>query len=245
ALVETNHIGRLGEYAERAAARGVIGFITLGLTRPDAATLVMAPYGGAKPAFSTNPVCFGIPAGDDRTVLMDYATATIAANKVRVARDKGVPLPPDSLLDRDGRPTTNPDDFVDDAGNFTRGGMLQAFGKHKGYGLAVVAELLGNVLAPDLQVYPGPSGRNGVFMLAINTTAFQSKGAYEAAAKRTVERIKAVPPAPDFDEVLLPGEPELRSRDQRNREGIPVPDATWETLRRLAREAGVPESGLA
>src|SRR5579859_1156410 len=147
-IVRCNHIGRLGEWGSRAAAKDVIAIVTVG---GGGGPGIAAPFGGAARALGTNPISIGIPGGDQPDLLVDFATTSIAEGKVQVARAKGVPLPPGCIIDKNGNPSTNPADLYD-------GGMLLPFGGHKGYGLAMVVELLGSALAPGEKYNKGGHG---------------------------------------------------------------------------------------
>jgi uncharacterized oxidoreductase len=227
-VVRCNHIGRLGEWASRAAAKDVIAFVVVGgFGGPG----IAAPFGGAGRALSTNPISVGMPGGDMPDMLVDFATTAVAEGKVQVARAKGVPLPPGCILDKDGNPSTNPEDLY-------AGGMLLPFGGHKGYGLAMVVELLGGALAPGEQ-YNAEGRRGGAVIIGIDAATFHPLVAYEQAADYHLRRIKQIPPAKGFSEVLLPGEPERRSKEERLRDGIPVPEATWNAIVEAGRAVGV------
>src|ERR671938_2083630 len=139
AAVRCTHIGRLGEYAEMGAAEGIIVFLAAGgLTGKRGQ---VAPYGGRRGVLGTNPLAFGFPGGSEEfpLLLADFATSAVAAGKIMVARAKGAPLPPGSIQDAQGRPSTRAEDYVE-------GGTLLPFGGHKGYALALVVELLGRVV---------------------------------------------------------------------------------------------------
>lgn len=233
-LVNAYHIGRLGEYSEMAQNAGMVGMVLAGgfggVGGSNGAGV--APFGGAAPAFGTNPISFGLPAGREPGAMVDFATSAVAGGKISLARAKGAQLPPNCILDKNGNPTTNPEDFYD-------GGMLMTFGGHKGYGLAVVSELLGQALTggdlcTDEKLGGGVYTKSGSLFLALDPGIFRPVKDYAAVADATLRRIKAVPPAPGFSEVLLPGEPELRSRAQRKVEGISLPDNSWQTLRQQA-----------
>ncbi|HEY3082335.1 MAG TPA: Ldh family oxidoreductase [Chloroflexota bacterium] len=225
ALVECNHVGRLGEYSERAARDGLGLVATLGSAEKRGST---APFGGRRGVLGTNPWSMALPAGRRRHVLLDFATTVIAGNKVAVARAKGEPLPPGAVLDREGRPSTNPDDLRD-------GGVMLPFGGHKGYALSVFAELMGNVVAPSYR-FRGPGRWGGTLLIAFDPAMFAPRPEYEAAVDDVLDRLKAVEPAPGFEEVLVPGEPESRSRRRRSAEGVPVPEATWQALVETGRK---------
>lgn len=239
ALIKAYHIGRLGEYSEMAHDADMIGFVTTGGLGGGQKLMAggMAPYGGARPIFGTNPLSFGIPAGAQSPVVADFATSTIALGKVNEARVKGNQLPPGCILDSTGKPTTNPADYY-------KGGTLLPFGGHKGYGLAVVAELLGEAFT-GADACSDDQGRGGPYMLAgnvfivLDSGLFRPMQEYGTATDAIIQRIKAVPPAPGFSEVLLPGEPEQRSKARRRQEGIGMPENSWETIREQGLKYGL------
>lgn len=225
--VQCNHIGRLGEYPTRAAAQGVASLITSGnLNR----TGSVAPFGGSKGALSTSPMAWGFPAGARPPFLLDFATSVIAGGKVDVALAKGEPLPEGAAFGPDGQPTTDP-------AVLRQGGSLRPFGGHKGYGLSLVVGLFGGILThADSHA---TEGATGVFILAIDAGLFGPSEAVGRTVDKAFGRIKATPPAEGFDEVLISGETELRSRKQRLRDGIPIPEDTWDALRQTANDLGV------
>lgn len=227
-VVRCNHIGRLGEWGSRAAAQGVIALVTVGGSGGPG---IAAPFGGGARALSTNPISVGIPAGGMDDMLVDFATTGVAEGKVQVARAKGAQLPSGVLLDKEGKSSTKPEDLYN-------GGMLLPFGGHKGYGLAMVVELLGAALTPG-QKYNRDGKSGGAVILAIDAAAFRPLGEFEEAADETLDRVKAIPPGAGFTEVLLPGEPEQRSKAERLKEGIPVAEATWNAIVDAARDLGV------
>jgi uncharacterized oxidoreductase len=239
ALIRAYHTGRQGEYAEMAHDAGMIGMVAMGgvlgaAGRPDGG---VAPYGGAEVVFGTNPISFGLPAGIKAPVMVDYATSAIAGGKLSFARAKGEPLPPGSILDRLGRPSTNPEDYY-------AGGVMLPFGGHKGYALAVVSELLGRSLTgAEAHMNEGGGGpyycQSGSVFIAIDPGLFWPADRYLGSADAVIGRIKAARPAAGFDEVLVPGEPEQRSKARRVAEGISLPENSWETLRKLAAKYGI------
>jgi uncharacterized oxidoreductase len=232
-VVQAGHTGRLAAFTERAARQNVAMFMAIGtVERP-----ITAPYGGSAPVLGTNPVSFSIPNPAGAPVTLDFATSTIAAGKIKLAKARHEPLPPDAILDRHGRPSTDPQAFFE-------GGCLQPFGKHKGYALAVIAELLSGPLA-GADRYPGVTRRSGIFIFAVDAAVFRPLVDYEKALAKTLGRIKAVPPAPGFEEVLLPGEPEARARARREDDGIPIPEDTWQAVCNVGAELGVNVEAMA
>jgi hydroxycarboxylate dehydrogenase B len=232
-VVQAGHTGRLAAFTERAARRGVAMFMAIGtVSNP-----TTAPYGGSAPILGTNPVAFSIPNPAGPPVTLDFATSAIAAGKIKQAKAKHEQLPPDAILDSRGRPSTNPQDFFE-------GGFLLPFAGHKGYALAVIAELLSGPLA-GADAYPGVTSRSGIFLFAVDAAAFRAPADYAAALDKTLNRIKSVPPAPGFDEVLVPGEPEARARARREREGIPIPEDTWRAVCATGAALGVDAEAMA
>ena len=121
ALRRCTHVGRLGHYPEVAAERGYISLLTVGYAGPGVGG--MAPFGGARRQFGTNPWALGIPVDSQPPVIADFATTVVAEGKLQVARAKGEPLPPGYIVDAQGNPSTNVHDFYD-------GGMLLPMGGH-------------------------------------------------------------------------------------------------------------------
>ena len=232
-VVQAGHTGRLAAFTERAARRDVVMFMAIGTV----AGPMTAPYGGARPVLGTNPVSFSIPNPAGPPVTLDIATSAIAAGKIKAAKARHEQLPADAILDKYGRPSTDPQAYFD-------GGFLLPFGKHKGYGLAVIAELLSGPLA-GADAYPGVTSRSGIFIFAVDAAVFRPLAEYEKALTKTLGRIKAVPPGPGFEEVLVPGEPEARSRLKREAEGIPIPEDTWQAVVNTGAELGVNVNALA
>lgn len=226
-VVQAAHTGRLAVFTERAAREDVVMFMAIGtVDRP-----MTAPYGGAAAVLGTNPVAFSLPNPDGDPITLDIATSAIAAGKVKVAKARHEDLPPDVILDKHGNPTVKPQDFLD-------GGFLLPFGGHKGYALAVIAELLSGPLI-GAESFPAVTQRSGIFIFAMDAGLFRAKSDYGQALAHRLGQIKSVPPAPGFQEVLVPGEPEARIRAQRERDGIPIPDDTWQAVRTAALAIGL------
>jgi len=224
----SNHIGRVAPYVIRIAEAGMIG---VAVTNANPAVV---PYGGKGRVFGTNPIAWAAPRGAGRPpVVHDIATAAVAEGKLRVARAKGEAVLPGLILDGEGRPTVDPEDFYG-------GGALLPFGGHKGSGLSVLVQLLGRGLAgADPGHLAAHRGGNGPVVLAIDVGFFGPPDDFAAEVDALCAEIKATPPAPEFDEVLLPGEPEERTRERRLAEGVPIAERTWDDLLALAAEKRV------
>jgi LDH2 family malate/lactate/ureidoglycolate dehydrogenase len=169
--------------------------------------------------------------------MLDFATTTAAGSKVLVAQQRGLPIPEGWMLDRHGNPTTDP-------GARDEGGVYLPFGGHKGYAIMLANELLGRVLTgSDAYAEPGRGGpvmrHQGVTFIVLKADLFRPLAEFAATADELGRRMRAVPPAPGFDEVLVPGDMEARARVERQRDGIPVPLQVWASLLEVAGSLGV------
>lgn len=220
-----NHVGRLGEYVETLARAGLIG---IGMCNGDPA---VAPFGGFGRVLGTNPFAWAAPRGNGHDPLLsDFATSGVAEGKLRVARAKGETVAPGLILDKFGKPSQVPDAFYD-------GGALIPFGGHKGYGLSVMVELFGGILSGLAStVQPGFIAANGTLLLALDITKFLPMETYLEQVEAACAKIQSAPPAEGFSEVLLPGDPEWRTRKERLVKGISVADKTWDDLQALRRD---------
>ncbi len=234
-VVQTYHIGRLGTYVEMAAAEKMIGMVWGGGYGQVAPLAV--PYGGKTRTLHTNPISIGLPAGGESTMMFDWATTALSGVKVENAYRRGEQLPPDSIVDKDGNPSTDP-------GDFHAGGGYLPFGGHKGYTLMMAAEFLGRIFTgADSYVEAGRGGtifpHQGVTMMAIRADLFQPFADYAERADEMERRVRAVPPAPGFDGVLAPGDMEALARERRRREGIPIAEDVWQSFVETAASVGV------
>jgi uncharacterized oxidoreductase len=244
------HIGRLGEYTERASAAGMIAIVTIGTAGPGTGGVV--PFGGARRFLGTNPWSFGVPAEGTPNMVYDAATSVVAEGKLRVARSKNASLAPGLIVDRDGTPSTDPNDFYEGGALLPVGGAVAG---HKGYGLSVASALIAGLamIDDDRPAMPIPSAQGGaehvrgqlmgVFVIVMDPGAFGDRDEYRRLTGETLATIKEVPPAPGTAEVLIPGEPEIRSRAARLEEGIPLPDAIWQDLVGVGERLGVAMPG--
>ncbi len=226
-LVHTGHIGRLGEYAEMAAHAGCIGIITVGSGDKRRGGIV--PFGGAEGRLGTNPIAVGVPTGDDAPFVIDFATSMVAEGKLQVARSEGKDLPEGYIVDKHGNPSVKTADFYD-------GGALLPFGNHKGYALSLMVCLLGG-LSGNFDLESGAIG--GLFIQVLNVEAFTSLDAYQRGVRAFLDGIKSTPPAPGFEEVLVPGDFEHRHRVHRLAHGIELPDTIYEQIRECAEQRSV------
>ena len=173
----------------------------------------LAPFGARTRASTTVPIAIAVPAGRHRPLCVDMATSVAAGGKLSLARDKGVPLPPGRALDEAGQPTT--------AAN--RAKILLPFGGPKGSGLAMMFETLTSLMVGNPLLGPALSGEAGAgrhrqnsVVAAIDIGAFTDLAQYRArwSADR---RSESLPRAEGVAEVLVPGDPEDRSTEERRR----------------------------
>ena len=234
-FVRSLHIGRLGEYAEIAASRGMIAQVwASGYSEEEP---VAVPYGGRSRVLHTNPVSMGFPGDGESSMVFDFATTTVAGSKAALATQRGQDLPMAALADADGNATSDPTVLA------TGGGHLP-FGAHKGYAIMLANELLGRVLSGSDDYAEdnrgGPVMRHqGVTIIALKADLFRPLTDFATRADEYQDRMRAVLPAPGFDEVIVPGDPEKRARAERSRDGVPVPDDVWQSLVDVAEALGV------
>ena len=248
ALRNAGHIGRIGDWGERAAKSGLISLHFVNVAGGE----LVAPFGGVDRRFSTNPVCICIPMEPGKPpLLLDFATSVVAEGKVLVASNGGKPLPDGALISPDGKLSTDPATLY---GPLTPGGpraagngpgAIRAFGDHKGSGLAFMCEILAGVLTGGATSGPVPSeGRrritNGMLSIYLDPDHFGSQN-FVSEARAYADYVKASRVADCVDEVLVPGEPEARSRADRMKHGVPLQRDTWRSIVTTARSLGLTE----
>jgi len=231
AVRRSAHFGAAAFYARRAAEAGLIG-MAMTNTEP-----FVIPFGGAEPALGTNPIALAAPTPEGIFDL-DMATSQVAVNRIFNARDEGRPIPLGWGVDDRGEPTT-------DAAAVRSAVPL---GGYKGYGLAVMVEILCGVLAGagvrhgvgELYGEGGGERQNtGHFHLALDPECTVGRDRFAAVLGGMLDELRASPVAPGFDEVLVAGDPEARARAERERSGVPIEPALWARLGELSAELGV------
>ena len=225
----SSHYGAAGYYAIRAAEAGMVGLSTTN-SEP-----FVIPYGGIGHALGTNPIAIAAPTPDG-IFDTDMATSQVAVNKIFNARDEGRTIPEGWGVDEQGRPTTDPNEVY----------AAVPLGGYKGYALAVLVEVLSGVLSGSGvghgigRLYEDAAPQDvGHFHLAIDVDLLAGRERAAELLGRLLGDLKAIPPAPGHDEVLVPGEPEQRAQAERERDGIPLPPTLWTALHELSAEVGV------
>ena len=238
-LARSHHLCRIGQWAEQAVAAGLI---SLQFTNVISRSIV-APYGGADARFGTNPVTIGIPVPGEPPFILDMATSAVAQGKIRVAHNKREQVSPDWLIDDKGNPTADPR-----YGVIEPFGALRTFGLHKGYGLAVVCELLGGALTGGGTWHSDDRSKkrvwNGMLTILIDPKRMGTEDAFGAETTAFLESLRKSPVAPGFDKVRIAGEPERETRAKRERDGIPVDDNTWQEIVAAGAKLKLPRATL-
>jgi len=246
-VANSHHFGAAGIYAEIAAAAGLIGMVTCS-TR----YVSVVPTFAAVPVLGTNPIAFAAPAGCNPPFVLDMATSTVAAGKVKVHKLQGWPLPEGWVVDGAGKAVTDAALGFDIIFNRPEGGLTpvggsRESGSHKGYGLALMGHILGGALmggsfSPlrNRTQKPADPDNIGHFFLAIDPAAFRERGAFEADLDDVIDTLHAAPRADPEQPVLVAGDPEREARAERLRDGIPLPDSLIAQIKAIAAGSGAP-----
>ena len=228
-LRNAHHIGRVGHWAEQAVASGLV---SVHFTNAVSAPAMVAPHGGAQARFLTNPFTAGLPGPGGEPIVLDFATSAIAQGKVRVAYNSKARAPPGCLIDAQGRATDDPAVLFEPEEGPR--GALVTFAGHKGYALAMVCELLGAALIG------GPTTRpenmtmkhailNNMLAIVFDPARLGPSGRFEIEARGFIDWVRSAPLTGAIDSILMPGDPERRSRKARA-QAIPVDGGTLSEL---------------
>jgi LDH2 family malate/lactate/ureidoglycolate dehydrogenase len=247
AVRNSHHFGAAGVYARIAVRRGVVGLVT-----SSANGVIMVPTGAAMPMLGTNPLAFAAPAARNEPFVLDMATTTVAANKVKVYDFQDKPLPPGWAIDGQGGAVTDPARameyiFKRPEGGLTPLGGTPGMSSHKGYGLAMMAQILGSTLTGSAfaasyarRRQPGQPDDIGHFFLALNPDAFRDAGSFESDLDEMIDAMHETPRADPDTPVQVAGEPEAACREYRRQHGVPIPAALDERLRAICSRCKAP-----
>ncbi len=231
------HLGRIGAWGERCAQAGLVSIHHVNAIGH---TGIVAPYRGSDARYSTNPYCCTIPgARAAGPLVLDMATTVMAHGKVRVARNKGETLPEGVLLDGHGRPTTDPEALFSDPA-----GALRPVGTYKGYGLALVNELLAGILSGGGTCRPETDHQNdtilnNMFSVILDPNRFVEPEFFKSELDSTVTHVTSSLPMNPAEPVLIPGDPERENMAQRQAEGIPIDENSWQLVVDTAASVGL------
>jgi uncharacterized oxidoreductase len=239
ALRNSGHLGRIGDWPTMAAHAGIL---SLHFVNTSGAGILVAPFGGTQRRLSANPIAAGIPVAGKMPIVLDMSACTIAEGKIRVALNKGTTVPENCIIDSEGRPTNDPKVFYADPP-----GAILSIAGHKGYGLAVVCEILAGALTGGDCSNPKNAGRviNGMFSIYLAPHVFQSDAYYNAELERFIAWVKSSAKVTPGGDILMPGEIEERTKAKRLNDGIEIDTTTWGQLVETARSVGVAAEELA
>ena len=230
----SNHFGAAGHYALTAAEAGFIGIATSN------ASPIMAAAGSKRKVISNAPLAYAVPTATFPMAL-DIAMSATAGMKVRLAAERGEAIPEGWVLDRDGLPTTDPNDYA-------AGGALAPLGGHKGYGLALLTEALAGALSgagmtssivPWLIDTATPTDAGHCFIV-LDIECFMDRSEFTGRMRRLVDEMHAAEPAPGVDRVLVPGEFEHRNERRSLERGLELEPVVVSHLEAVARDLDLP-----
>lgn len=233
AVRNSSHFGAAAYYAMMAPPRRMIG---MAMTN---ASPVIAPWGGTRPLIGNNPWAVAVPANEEPPVVLDMAMTVAARGWIKLAAQEGRPIPSGWAIDAEGNPTTDPVAALK--------GLILPVGGYKGYGMALMFELLAGALSgasvlDDVQSMwsgDGPQGLGHVF-IALHVGHFTDPADFADRVDGIVRRVRSQPRAPGVERIYVPGEIE-HLRMQRNLAGgIPLRASTAAALVACAAELGVP-----
>jgi uncharacterized oxidoreductase len=232
----SQHVGRVGEYPTMAVEEQMIGLAVV--NSRGIGEEKVAPWGGIDRRLTPNPIAFAAPSGEEWPVLVDMTTSVVPEGKVRYMLYQGVQLPEGCIIDSEGNPATDPAVFYGPP----PGALLPLGGAvgHKGYGLAIVTELLAGALSgAGCNGQQITSTGNGLYFQAINIADFVTVEEFVGTVRELMAWVKSSRKKPGVREILCPGEPEHLAEQRRREEGIPVEDSVWDNIVKSAEELGV------
>ncbi|MEZ5738400.1 MAG: malate/lactate/ureidoglycolate dehydrogenase [Burkholderiaceae bacterium] len=246
ALRKSGHLGRIGAWAEMACAQGLVSVHFVNVAN----SMLVAPFGGADRRMSTAPVTIGIPNPGSGDFILDFATSRVAEGKALIALKGGKPLPAGSLVDAAGQPSTNPADLYGpvaegEVPNPRAGpGAITAMGEHKGSGLGLACELLAGALTGSGPTGPGGRVHNGMFSVYVSPQAIDDGHDHARSVRDYIDFVRACRPADPAAPVMIPGDPERRTRDDRLAHGVPLPIEPWENILGAGQRLGMARDAL-
>ena len=214
AIKNIGHTGRLGYYADYAANKGLMTILISGGNRKDWSQV--APYGGIEGKLPTNPWCIGFPGGKNGSVVLDFATSKISGGLIYAAKSAGGLLPEGCIIDKKGNLTRNPDHYFD-------GGAILPFGKHKGFGLSLIAQLVAESMLGEIKK------EANWLLIAINTSTYNTRNQLKEFADKILSDVINCETAFGFNDIKIPGEIERNNKVNSDNK-IYLPKKTWEQL---------------
>jgi LDH2 family malate/lactate/ureidoglycolate dehydrogenase len=234
----SNHAGPASLYASMPLAHDMIGlYFAVGNANH------LPPWGGLDMLLSTNPIAAAIPAGNERAIVLDMATTVAAYGKVKTKALRGETMPEGWMIDREGKPLTDPK-RAEEGMLLPLGGMEAGY---KGYGLALIIGLLAGTLGGaamgkdviDFNHDDGSVTNTGQAIAAINIAAFGEVDVFKSSVDRLIGDLRGSARIPGVDRIYVPGERSHEIRERRSSNGIPIASALLQGLDKLAGELGI------
>jgi uncharacterized oxidoreductase len=236
-LRNAGHLGRIGDWPEMVAAAGKV---SLHFVSTSGFGLLVAPFGGIDRRLSANPIAAGIPVEGGRPIVLDISTCAIAEGKIRVALNRGTTVPEGCIIDADGQPTIDPKVFY-----AKPPGSILPFGGHKGYGLGVITEILAEAFTGNGCSDPQAARlSNGMLSIILDPAIVPREVPFGTEVGRLIDFLKSARTVSADGEILLPGEVEERTREQRRKLGIPLEQTTRNQLAETARSVGIEDLAI-
>ena len=246
-LKNSGHLGRIGDWSERAADAGLVSLHFVNVR----GSLLVAPFCGSDRRGSTSPLSIGVPSKDTDHIILDMATSTVAEGKVMVAQKGGKPLPSGALIDSNGNLTINPEvmygkineNEVPNSENGT--GAITAFGLHKGSGINFMMEILGGALTGS-GVSAGIDDKekrkfaNGMLSLYVKVDNMVNFEYFLNEVRSYADFVRSSPPANKNEKVLIPGDKEISTYNDRLANGLPVAPIVWQNIKQTAKDLNIP-----
>src|SRR5499425_1612131 len=233
-VFNSGHFGAIGHYAMQAAEQNMIGVCFT------AAGLAVVPTFAAKPMLGTNPIALAAPARHEPPMLFDAATSAIAGNKIRLAMRVGSPLLPGWVTDKDGTPIMEEKPVFDrDEYHQAPLGGTREQGSHKGYGFALMAEVLSTMLAGALPTMLAPGSGSKNHFAAYGIAAFTDVDQFKDTMDQMLKTLRTAQPAPGEERVLYPGLSEAEETAHRRAHGIPLHKEVLQWFDECTSELGV------
>jgi uncharacterized oxidoreductase len=235
AVRNCNEVGRLGGYGLVATEQKMISIISV---NDHGAGQCVVPHGGIEARLSTNPIVYAIPVVGQEPIILDMSTSVVASGKVRIKKNRGELVPEGWIVDAEGNPTTNVDDFYGPP----PGALLPLGGiaSHKGFGLSLIVDILSGALGEAGCSREGASRiGNGFFVITIKVDSFTDFSTFSQEVDRFIKYVKSAQKSSGVEEIYIPGERGFREKDQRYRNGIFIEEETWGQIQATAEECQV------
>ena len=228
----SRHFGMSANYAMQALPHDMIGIAMTNASRQ------VVPTFGREARFGTNPMCFAVPSDKELPFVLDMATTTAAAGKLELAARLGKSVPLGWALDQQAERTTDPR-IAQKARRLLPLGGSREGGSHKGYGLAILVEILCGVLTGTMTALNADQDPRGHFFGAISIDAFRPASEFKQDMDRLIRELKSTPPIAGQERVYVAGEIEFETAQERAEHGIPLHSTVLKGLREVSEQLSV------